>query len=72
MTRRAEQAAVHLPVTVCGIQPLLASAEWTGMPAGKLPSACRFPANSIFGRVDKRLREMANIMREHNRPDVGN
>ena len=44
----------------------------TGMPAGKRQADDKFPSDSIFGRVDKRLREMANIMREHNRPDVGN
>ncbi|MFX1541235.1 MAG: Lon protease family protein [Promethearchaeota archaeon] len=44
----------------------------TGKPAGKRQADGKFPLDSIFGRVDKRLREMANIMREHNRPDVGN
>lgn len=40
----------------------------TGVSAGKQQADGTFPAESIFGRVDKRLREMANIMREHNRP----
>lgn len=44
----------------------------TGLPAGKRQADGKFPTDSILGRVDKRLREMANIMREHNRPDVGN
>jgi len=40
----------------------------TGIPAGQKQPDGKYPENSIFGRVDKRLREMANIMREHNRP----
>ncbi len=40
----------------------------TGVPAGKTQADGAYPENSIFGRVDKRLQEMANIMREHNRP----
>lgn len=40
----------------------------TGIPAGQKQADGTYPANSIFGRVDKRLQEMANIMREHNRP----
>jgi lon-related putative ATP-dependent protease len=40
----------------------------TGVPAGEKQADGTYPADSIFGRVDKRLREMAAIMREHNRP----
>jgi predicted ATP-dependent protease len=40
----------------------------TGIPAGEKQADGTYPETSIFGRVDKRLREMANIMREHNRP----
>ena len=40
----------------------------TGVPAGKKQTDGTYPADSIFGKVDKRLREMAAIMREHNRP----
>ncbi|MFX1566377.1 MAG: Lon protease family protein [Promethearchaeota archaeon] len=40
----------------------------TGIPAGKQRADGTYPEDSIFGRVDKRLQEMANIMREHNRP----
>ncbi len=44
----------------------------TGLPAGKRQGDGTFPPDSIFGRVDRRLREMANIMREHNQPVNGN
>jgi lon-related putative ATP-dependent protease len=44
----------------------------TGVPAGKRQADGTFPPDTIFGRADKRLREMANIMREHNRPAEGN
>ena len=44
----------------------------TGVPAGKRRADGTFPENTIFGLVDKRLREMANIMREHNRPAEAN
>ena len=40
----------------------------TGVPAGEKQADGTYPADSIFGLVDKRLREMAAIMREHNRP----
>ncbi|MFX1576420.1 MAG: Lon protease family protein [Promethearchaeota archaeon] len=40
----------------------------TGVPAGKKQKDGTYPGDSIFGRVDKRLQEMANIMREHNQP----
>ena len=40
----------------------------TGVPAGEKQADGTYPADSIFGRVDKRLSEMAAIMREHNRP----
>jgi lon-related putative ATP-dependent protease len=40
----------------------------TGIPAGKKQTDGSYPTDSIFGRVDKRLREMADIMREHNNP----
>jgi lon-related putative ATP-dependent protease len=40
----------------------------TGVPAGEKQADGTYPVDSIFGRVDKRLREMAAIMREHNRP----
>jgi len=44
----------------------------TGVPAGKRRADSSFPEDTIFGLVDKRLREMANIMREHNRPPEAN
>ncbi len=44
----------------------------TGVRAGKRRTDGSFPEDTIFGLVDKRLREMANIMREHNRPAEGN
>jgi lon-related putative ATP-dependent protease len=44
----------------------------TGVPAGKRQADGTFPEDTIFGLVDKRLREMANIMREHNRPAEAN
>ncbi len=40
----------------------------TGVPAGKRQPDGKYPPDTIFGRVDKRLREMANIMREHHQP----
>ncbi len=40
----------------------------TGVPAGKRQADGTFPEDTIFGLADNRLREMANIMREHNRP----
>jgi lon-related putative ATP-dependent protease len=40
----------------------------TGVPAGERQSDGSFPEGTIFAKVDQRLHEMANIMREHNRP----
>ncbi|MFW9830251.1 MAG: S16 family serine protease, partial [Candidatus Thorarchaeota archaeon] len=40
----------------------------TGISAGEQQPDGSFPIESIFGRVDKRLREMADIMREHHQP----
>lgn len=40
----------------------------TGVPAGNRQADGSFPEGTIFARVNQRLQEMANIMREHNRP----
>lgn len=40
----------------------------TGVPAGERQPDGTFPDDTIFGKVDKRLAEMATIMREHHRP----
>ena len=40
----------------------------TGLPAGKLQADGSFTEGSIFARANQRLQEMADIMREHNRP----
>ena len=40
----------------------------TGVPAGERQADGSFPEGTIFAKVNQRLHEMANIMREHNRP----
>jgi predicted ATP-dependent protease len=40
----------------------------TGVPAGKRLADGSFSKDSIFAKVNERLQEMAEIMREHNRP----
>ncbi|MDO8055521.1 MAG: S16 family serine protease, partial [Candidatus Hermodarchaeota archaeon] len=40
----------------------------TGVPAGEPQPDGSFPEGTIFAKVNQRLHEMANIMREHNRP----
>lgn len=42
----------------------------TGLPAGTPDDQGRYPEDSIHGRVDRRLREMAERMRQFTRPDV--
>lgn len=37
----------------------------TDMPAGKKDAQGEYPANTVFGRVDKRLCEMADVLKEY-------
>ena len=42
----------------------------TGIPAGERDSAGRFPAASVFGRVERRVIEIAERLREAEGPHV--
>ncbi len=44
----------------------------TGMPAGKRGKSGSYPAKSVFGRVDKRLSDIANILKEFGKADKDN
>jgi predicted ATP-dependent protease len=37
----------------------------SGMPAGKPDEQGTYPEKSVFGRVDRRLRQMADILKEY-------
>lgn len=43
----------------------------TGMPAGERQDDCSFPEDTVYGRADQRLREMADVMREYGKPGNG-